>query len=272
MDFWRQIGSQPGNLNVCLHLNVYQFAFQLFAILFEHLPAYPSVFIPVCMSASLSKCLPSRLNVCQPVQEFAILSVCVSALSDDPLPACLNITPKCERLLPRMNACQDLWTSSKMSYYFETVCLFISIEVRAIVGISENTTVAPGLSSSIHLSVEQPFRMLSFRTSAVFSEYPFQCWEKPSVVDPDPGQTRMFLGFFPDPDQSFFVRIRIRIQILPSSSKKVRNTWISTIFDLFDFLSLKDEGYPQKVESKETYFFVGIFSATDKKAGTGSVR
>jgi hypothetical protein len=193
----------------------------------------------------------------------------VPALSDDPLPACLNITPKWERLLPRMNACQDLL---KCLTIFETACLYISIEVRANVGISENTTVAPVMSSSIHLNVEQPFRMLSFRTSAIFSEYSFQCWEKPSVVDLDPGQTRMFLGFSRIRISHFLYGSVSESRSFHHPAKKVRNTLISTIFYLFDFLSLKDEGYPQKVVSKETYFFVGIFSATDKKAGSGSVR
>jgi hypothetical protein len=89
----------------------------VFVILSEHLPACPSAYHPVWTSANLSICLLSCLNICQPVQVFSILSVCLPAclsicypvitsasLSDEHLPACLNIYPGCERLLSRMSA------------------------------------------------------------------------------------------------------------------------------------------------------------------------
>ncbi len=76
------------------------------------------------------------------------------------------------------------------------------------------------------------------------------------------------------PDQSLFVRI----QLLPSSSKKVRKNLISSIVYHNDFLSLKTAvNVPSKSTAigkktkKEKLKFVGILKTNNERAGSGSV-
>ncbi len=92
-----------------------------------------------------------------------------------------------------------------------------------------------------------------------------------SVVDPDPyvfGPFKSGSLFCTDPDPYF-----LRIRILPTTSKKINKTLISTIlWLLFDFLSMKtDVNVPSKSNKqkklwKKKYFFVGILSATNENS------
>ena len=78
----------------------------------------------------------------------------------------------------------------------------------------------------------------------------------------------MFFGLL-NPDPSLFLRIRIRIwiQILPSTSKKVRKTFISTLFLLlFGYLSLKTDVY---VPLKSNKLTLPLTKKAGSRAGSG---
>ncbi len=221
------------SLSKCFHscLCVYQ-PVQVFAILSVRLPTCPSVchpvwtsaslckcllsclnigqpvdvfFYPVCMSTSLFKCLLSCLNICQPVQVFSILSVRLQAVqvfailservpvfSDEPLPACLNIYPGYERLLPRKS----------VSFSERRPNVWPSVDTSYMSGIHSK-----GWTAFLNVCC------LSEPLLVFWISYPFH-WRKKQVLWI---WFLMFLGP-PDLDPTLFVRIRIRI--LPSTTKK----------------------------------------------------
>jgi hypothetical protein len=88
----------------------------------------------------------------------------------------------------------------------------------------------------------------------------------------------IYLDKNPDPSLvNIRIWIRILIRILRQPAKKVRKTLISTTYFKIFYLLRMIEMYLQKVgkeeqnvEKKKIIFF-GILSATDEKAGSGSV-